>query len=63
MCGRANFVDAENCVRCGRAKSDVLAKFSSRDALRETIVKAQEEAEKQRLEEEERLKAEKEYTL
>ena len=60
VCGRANFVDAENCVRCGRAKSDVLAKFSSRDALRETIVKAQEEAEKQRLEEEERLKAEKE---
>lgn len=59
VCGRANFVDAEKCIRCGRSKSDVLAKFSTRDTLRETIVKAQEEAERQQAEEEARLQAEK----
>lgn len=60
VCGRINFVDSENCVRCDRKKSDVLANFGSRDALRETIAKAQEDAERQKLEEEERLKAQKE---
>lgn len=57
VCGRPNFVDSENCVRCGRDKEEMISKFSSSEALENTIAEkiAQDEAraaEEQRLAEE-----------
>lgn len=45
VCGRPNFLDSENCVRCGREKEDTLSKFSSKEALENTVdeIKAAEE--------------------
>lgn len=54
VCGRPNFVDSENCVRCGREKSEMLSRFSSFEALENTIAefKAMEE---ERIAEENRI--------
>lgn len=45
VCGRPNFLDSENCVRCGREKAETLSKFSSKEALDNTVneIKAAEE--------------------
>lgn len=59
VCGRANLPDAESCVRCNRKKDEMIDKFSSRDALSNTIEKAEEEAKEQALLEEARLAEEK----
>ncbi len=40
VCGRPNFLDSENCVRCGCAKSDMLSMFSSPEALENTVAEA-----------------------
>ena len=45
VCGRANFLDAENCVRCGRNKMDMLEQFNSPESLNKTISKAKAEEE------------------
>ncbi len=37
VCGRPNFVDSENCVRCGREKEETLTKFSSKETLDNAI--------------------------
>lgn len=50
VCGRPNLNGADNCVRCGREKAYVMAHFSSRDALNQTLVE-QMEAEKRAEEE------------
>ncbi len=57
-CGRANFTNAKNCVRCGHPKEDMMQKFSSREALLDTITAAKEASEKQREENEARIQAE-----
>lgn len=59
VCGRANLPDAASCVRCNRKKDEMMDKFSSRDALTNTIAKAEEEAKEQKLLEEARLLEEK----
>lgn len=46
VCGRPNFLDSESCVRCGRDKAETLAKFSSKEALDNTVTKIKEAAEK-----------------
>lgn len=60
VCGRANFPNDDTCIRCERSKNDVLSDFSSRDALNDTIARAQAEEERMLREEEERLRIEKE---
>ena len=40
VCGRPNFIDSENCVRCGQEKEEVLSKFSSAEKLQDTIAQA-----------------------
>ena len=40
VCGRPNFIDSENCVRCGQEKDEVLSKFSSAEKLQDTIAQA-----------------------
>ncbi len=37
VCGRPNFLDSSECIRCGNKKDEVLTKFSSWDSLQETI--------------------------
>ncbi len=37
VCGRPNQDGLDHCVRCGREKAEVFAKFSSRDAITKTI--------------------------
>lgn len=59
VCGRINFLSAENCVRCGRDKKEMLGKFSSHDALLKTMDDAQEEAALQKAKEEAHLLMEK----
>ncbi len=56
VCGRANMPDSETCVRCGSDKDEMLTKFSSKEALLETIENAKlEEEAKQKEEEQKRL--------
>lgn len=50
-CGRANKVDAENCVRCGEAKDRMLTYFSSKEALENAIKERDEEIERAKQEE------------
>lgn len=50
VCGRPNLNDADTCIRCDRDKAEVMAHFSSRETLNQTIVE-QMEAEKQAEEE------------
>ncbi len=49
-CGRANFLDSDMCVRCGRSKEIILANFSSRAALEDTFKRFEEEDAKRLLE-------------
>ncbi len=42
VCGRPNFIDSENCVRCGREKDETLSKFSSKEALENTVAEIKE---------------------
>ncbi|MBQ3118263.1 MAG: DUF5050 domain-containing protein [Clostridia bacterium] len=58
VCGRPNFLDSENCVRCGIEKEKALSKFSSRDALDKAIEEVK-QAEEQAAIEAEELAAEK----
>ena len=50
VCGRPNFIDSENCVRCGREKEEILSKFSSAEKLENTIEAARVEEEARILE-------------
>ncbi len=61
-CGRPNFLDSENCVRCGRSKDVMLANFSSKEALNDAlneVQKAIEAEETQKALEAEELRKEK----
>ncbi|MBQ4518215.1 MAG: DUF5050 domain-containing protein [Clostridia bacterium] len=58
VCGRPNANEADECVRCGREKEDVLANYSSRDAITKTLATLYEE--RLKAEEEERLQLAKE---
>ena len=60
VCGRANFLDTENCVRCGRNKTDMLEQFNSPESLNKTISKAEAEEEIKIQEELARVSAENE---
>ena len=60
VCGRANYLDAENCVRCGRNKMDMLEQFNSPESLSKTISKAKAEEETKKQEEQARISAENE---
>lgn len=60
-CGRPNFKDAENCVRCGRKKETILNGYSSKSALEKTFVLIEEEKAQLALEEEQK-KVEKKKT-
>lgn len=51
-CGRPNFKDAENCVRCGREKETILNGYSSKSALEKTFALIEEEKAQLALEEE-----------
>jgi len=51
-CGRPNFIDSSNCVRCGREKDAVLANFSSKTALNNALLAAEEERKLKEAEEE-----------
>ncbi len=62
-CGRPNFNDAENCVRCGRKKDTVLADFSSKTALNNALLAAEEEKKQIELEKEMAQAAKKKKTL
>lgn len=53
VCGRPNTANETECVRCGRDKKDVFAKFSSRAAINKVIEDMEEE---QRIEEEREAK-------
>lgn len=53
VCGRPNVNEAEECVRCGREKAEVMEKYSSRDAITKTLATLYEE--RLKAEEEERL--------
>ena len=60
VCGRPNFLDSENCVRCGRAKDDLLKNFVSIESVN-ALLEEEKLAEEQKIaEENERLLAEKE---
>ncbi len=61
VCGRPNFVDAPQCVRCFSEKEDVLRRFSSRETVNCALEQEHEEEEKRMQEEEARLKLEKEH--
>ncbi|MGN1059944.1 MAG: DUF5050 domain-containing protein [Clostridia bacterium] len=59
VCGRPNVSGAENCVRCGREKAEVMSRYSSRDALTQTLAEMEEiqrqaEEEQRRMEEQAR---------
>lgn len=43
VCGRPNSNEQEECVRCGREKAEVMANFSSRDAISKTLTQMEEE--------------------
>ncbi len=60
VCGRANFLDAKNCVRCGRNKTNMLEQFDSPESLNKTISKAKAEEETRMQEEQARISAENE---
>jgi len=60
VCGRANFLDSANCVRCGRKKSEMLEQFHSQEALNQTISIAKAEEETRIQEEQARIAAENE---
>ena len=60
VCGRANFSDAEICVRCGREKATMLEQFGSKEALNKTITAKEAEEETRLKEEEARISAENE---
>ncbi len=60
VCGRANFLDAKKCVRCGRNKMDILEQFNSPESLSKTISKAKAEEEAKKQEEQARISAENE---
>lgn len=60
VCGRANFLDTENCVRCGRNKMDMLEQFNSPESLNKTISKAKAEEETRTQEDQARIAAENE---
>jgi len=59
VCGRANLPSIEACLRCGNGKDEMLQKFSSNDALLQTLSKAEEEEALKISEENARLEAEK----
>ena len=59
VCGRPNFLDSENCVRCGNSKDKMLEGFSSKSALNQTIKRQEEEAEEEARKDEERRKIKK----
>ncbi len=61
VCGRPNLHESDFCVRCTRAKADVLARFSSHEALNKTLA-VQEEA-RRLAEEEAQKRAEEEKAL
>ncbi len=60
VCGRPNQNEDEVCVRCGREKKEVMERYSSREALTQTISKIEEA---QRLAEEQARQAEAEARL
>ena len=59
VCGRANMLSMETCLRCGNPKDEILQKFSSSEALSQTIAELEEEERRKEEEEQARLEAEK----
>ncbi len=57
-CGRPNFLDSENCVRCGRNKDVMLQNFSSIETLNNAL-KLREQEEEQKASELEKAREEK----
>lgn len=62
-CGRPNFKDAENCVRCGREKETILNGYSSKSALEKTFTAIEEQKAQLALEEEMKKTAKKKKTI
>ena len=62
-CGRPNFLDAQNCARCGREKETVLTNYSSKSALNNTLLAIKEQEEQKALEEEMAREAKKKKKL
>ncbi|MBQ3181698.1 MAG: hypothetical protein IJB50_02965, partial [Clostridia bacterium] len=62
-CGRPNFIDSENCVRCGREKAAILTNYSSKTALNNAILEAEEEKKRLKVEEELARAAKKKKTI
>ena len=62
-CGRPNFKDAENCVRCGREKEAILNGYSSKSALEKTFALIEEEKAQLALEEEQKRAEKKKKTI
>ncbi len=60
VCGRPNFLDSENCVRCGRAKDDLLKNFVSIESVNALLEEEKLIEEQKIAEENERLLAKKE---
>ncbi len=55
VCGRANKNEAEECVRCGREKNEIMTMYASKESISKTLA---EKEEKQRAEEEAKREAE-----